>query len=890
MLTSQIAESHYDPLLVTLSVLIAIFASYAALSVIARMRDAQGRSRIPWLLTGAVAMGTGIWAMHYVGMFALKLPVEVKYDWLRVLLSIVVAVVGSGLGFLFVSRPVMNRLSWLVGSVLLGSGIASMHYIGMAAMNDSLECVYNGWLVALSIFLAIVVSAIALKLTHRIQDDDRRSNLHKLRAALVMGMAIPVMHYVGMAAATFVMTSHEAPTDARALSISNLALGGIVVVTLVILGIAILTSWLDRRLYQQAAELERSRKQLQAIFENMTEGIVVIDRSRNILQSNDVAARILNLPQRSATVGEVHRLVETLFPDGTLIPEDRLPSARAFRGDFLTNYKLQIRMRETGKTAVVEVSTRPLTRVEGELQEVMICYRDITQREEMETARSRLAAIVNWSEDAIIGKTEEGIVTSWNRGAEKIFGYTGAEMIGQSIRILLPPGHEHEEDEILAHIKSGGTVEHFETVRRRKNGELMQVSLTISPIRDAAGQIVGVSKICRDITATKMLQKQLQQSQKMEAIGQLTGGIAHDFNNLLGVVIGNLDLLEPLVKENPKAHKRADSALKAATRGAELTRRLLAFSSNQELTPGPTPLSEPVSNVLELGRRVIGPEIKISSQFNAPECRAMVDPAGLENAILNLMVNSRDAMPNGGELAITVDLKELEEEHPLIRSGELRCGTYARISVSDTGTGMDRAVADRAFEPFFTTKERGRGTGLGLAMVYGFARQSGGAARIYSEPGQGTTVSLYLPLAGDLAAEKKRAVPGTPENWLMPLNIMVVDDEEELLEIAAEFLTDMKHRVISARSGVDAIALLQRHPETELVITDVMMPGGMNGVELSRELRKLNPRLKTIFTSGFSADSLSAKDGRVPEGPVLQKPYQRADLLQALRQCMEMGS
>jgi len=202
---------------------------------------------------------------------------------------------------------------------------------------------------------------------------------------------------------------------------------------------------------------------------------------------------------------------------------------------------------------------------------------------------------------------------------------------------------------------------------------------------------------------------------------------------------------------------------------------------------------------------------------------------------------------------------------------------------------MDRAVLDRAFEPFFTTKERGRGTGLGLAMVYGFAKQSGGAARIYSEPGQGTTVSLYLPLASD-SASPKRVVFTAPEKHLRPLKIMVVDDEEDLLEVAAEFLTDMKHSVISARSGRDAIALLQSNPDVEVVITDVIMPGGMNGVELSRELQSLNPRLKIIFTSGFSADSLTVKHGRVPEGPMLQKPYQRADLLRALQQSMEMSS
>lgn len=888
MLPGQIVFGNYDLRLVLISAFIAITASYATVDCVGRIRLSERRGRLRWIASGAFAMGTGIWAMHYVGIFALRLPVFVEHDWALVLLSMFVSIGTSAVSLSFIGRPVMRAPEWVVGSAALGGGVSAMHYTGIAAMTGSLDCVFNVWLVSLSVILAVGLSYLALKLASTVHTDFGQWTWSKLRASSLMGMAIVVMHYVGMSAATFVWTGRQEPINRRAIGVSSLALTGIVAVTLIILGLTILTSSIDRRMYWQSGELQRNQNQLKAIFENMTEGIVVIDREFNILQSNSVAARILELPSRSVKVAEVHSLFDTLRPDGTILNRDEVPSSRAFKEEFLTNCKLKIRRRDTGKSVTVEVTTRPLRYSDEGLQEVMVCYRDITDREEMESARLRLAAIVNGSEDAIIGKTEEGIITSWNLGAEKIFGYSSAEMVGQSIRILLPPGREDEEDNILAQIKRNELVEHFETVRRKKTGELIDVSLTISPIRDATGHIIGASKICRDITSTKMLEKQLRQSQKMEAIGQLTGGIAHDFNNLLGVVIGNLDLLEQLVADFPAALKRTRGALRAASRGAELTRRLLAFSNREEPAPAPTSILEPINNVLELSKRVIGPQISIRSEFDVPDCQALVDPARLENAILNLVLNARDAMPQGGNITIHVKIKELDDQHPLVRASELMAGAYARISVADTGTGMDRDVLEKAFEPFFTTKSRERGTGLGLSMVYGFTKQSGGAARIYSELDRGTTVSLYFPIARSFTAVHTK-VSDAHEQVIRPMKIMVVDDEEGLLEIASEYLREMKHTVVQARSGLEAMEKFQHDPGIELVITDVIMPGGISGVELVRQLRIIRPELKFLFTSGFSADALSYRDDQVPQGPLLEKPYQRSDLSRALKQCLEMS-
>ncbi|MES2237596.1 MAG: PAS domain S-box protein [Pseudomonadota bacterium] len=511
---------------------------------------------------------------------------------------------------------------------------------------------------------------------------------------------------------------------------------------------------------------------------------------------------------------------------------------------------------------------------------------DITERTEIDITRARLAAIVESSEDAIVGKDINGIVTDWNAGATKVFGYSADEMVGHPLLPLLPPDRLHEEDQILNRIRRGEIIEHLETVRRRKDGKQIDVSITVSPIRDAANKIIGASKIARDITERKDLEQQLRQSQKMEAVGQLTGGIAHDFNNLLGVVLGNLDLLERLVAGNEATLKRVQNAQKAAMRGADLTRRMLVFSSRQSLNPAPTSLDESIQNMIEMAARALGPEIKITTNLDQSVPPVLVDAAGLENVLLNLAVNARDAMPDGGSLKISTQLSDLEASYPPVQAEELKPGRYARITVSDTGQGMSREILEHVFEPFFTTKPRGKGTGLGLAMVYGFVKQSGGTVRIYSELGHGTTVSFYLPLAEGTLSPTTAAAASKPQATTGG-TVLVVDDEVDLLEIAAAYLEEMGYRVFLAPDGARALEVLAREPGIELLVTDVIMPGGMNGVELARKVRQLKPGVKIVYSSGFPSDALAERSGTQVDGPLLYKPYQRNDFAAAIRRAME---
>jgi PAS domain S-box-containing protein len=883
MNASTVLTGNYDFGQVALSVLISILAANAFLEVAERIAPVHDGSRLFWLYGGAMAMGLGIWAMHYVGMVALQLPVPVLYDWPTVLVSLLIAIVASAVALFIVGQPVMGLVRAISGSIFMGSGIAAMHYVGMEAMRLPAMCRYSPGLVVLSVVLAIVISFVAIQLAFARRGDRNRMGWRIFSSALVMGMAIPVMHYVGMSAVTFVPAPAMEAGMAHAVSITSFGLASIAIATIVILSHVSIIARLDRRLTSQAQQISQGKLELQAIFDGLNEGIVVMDREQNVRRMNRAALRFLGSPGQPASLNEVAEGIDVFLPNGELLPTEKRPAMLALNGHFVKNVDLSLRDKKSGITIVCEVSAAPITNESGEMEQIIISYRDITESRRMDEARAQLAAIVESSEDAIIGKDLNGIVTSWNAGAASIYGYTAQEMIGSPISRLLPPGYDEEEDAILEGIRKGETVKQMETTRVRKDGRQIQVSLSISPIHDTAGRIVGASKIARDITERKALERQLRQGQKMEAIGQLTGGIAHDFNNLLGIIVGNLDLLERVLPDDESARRRLQMAQKAAARGADLTRRLLAFSSHEELNPEPTMLGDAIQNVVELAARTLGPEIRIQTHCDKSVPPVFVDAAGLESALLNLAVNARDAMPKGGSLSISARLMEVETDFPAVVTGELSPGLFAHLDVTDSGSGMSKETLERAFEPFFTTKPRHKGTGL--AMVYGFARQSGGTARIYSEEGYGTKVSLYLPLAkGQAEASPVNAgIRQVPKQGGI---VLVVDDEADLLEIASAYLTEMGFTVYQAINGTLALEAVTHLGNIDLMVTDVIMPGGINGVELAHRVKQLSPKTKVIFSSGFPSDALEERSGTLVDGPLLRKPYQRMEFAAVIQRMM----
>ena len=482
-----------------------------------------------------------------------------------------------------------------------------------------------------------------------------------------------------------------------------------------------------------------------------------------------------------------------------------------------------------------------------------------------------------------------------NQALEDYFGLRKHELIGQDSRQLI---REQIQDvveypqsfaeKILTSFEKNTAIERF-GCHVLPDGHRQERWLECWSLPIRTGLYVG-GRICQyyDITARRQAEEALLQAQKMEAVGQLTGGAAHDFNNLLTIITGNLQMLEERLQEDPFLAKLVQAALKAASRGAELVHKLLVFSRRQALRPQPIDLNQLLGGMTELLHRTLGETIAITTRPGRDLWLALADAHQVETALLNLAVNARDAMPQGGRLTIETANTVLDENYAA-RETEVSPGDYVLLAVSDTGTGMPADLLKHAFEPFFTTKATGKGSGLGLSMVYGFVKQSSGHIKLYSEPDQGTTVKLYLPRA--IAAAKQSVEPRSSPS--VPLAdgeaVLVVEDEPDVRELAVLFLTNLGYRTLAAGDGQAALALLEQQP-VELLFADLVLPGGLSGPELAREARCRYPDLKVLFTSGYAKGAIIGQERLDPAIMLLSKPYQKADLARAVRRALEKSS
>ena len=625
------------------------------------------------------------------------------------------------------------------------------------------------------------------------------------------------------------------------------------------------------------------------------------------------------------------------------------------------------------------------------------------------TERERLfSAVVESSNDAIITKSLDGTITGWNRAAERLFGFVSIEAVGRAIDIIVPPDRRAEVSTILEQVGRGERIEDYATQRVHKDGRHVDVLLTVSPIRSLAGEIVGVSKIARDITESKRTQKALNQEieerrrifetshdlilvtdtagnfiqvspsakailgydpsemighsavefihpddldstrsemraarrgqqkrnfetryvhkngqavtlnwsgtwsepvrrhffigrdltekraaeaqlrhiQKMDAIGQLTGGVAHDFNNILTVITGTIGILEEAVAERPELVAITKLIDEAADRGANLTKHLLAFARKQPLQPLEVDVNALVLEAAKLLHPTLGENVEITPLLAEDAWTALIDPNQLTTAVLNLAINARDAMPNGGKLALETNNIYLDENYASMHS-EVAPGNYVMVAVSDTGTGIPASLIERVFDPFFTTKEVGKGTGLGLSMVFGFVKQSGGHVKIYSEEGHGTSVKMYLPRATGLnqtAAEVEISshIEGGNET------VLVVEDDSLVRRYVMTQIASLGYTTLEAANASDALQIIDSTPSVNLLFTDVIMPGVMNGRQLVDEALKRRPQLKTLYTSGYTENAI-VHHGRLDSGVLLlAKPYRKSELARMLR--LALGS
>ena len=510
-----------------------------------------------------------------------------------------------------------------------------------------------------------------------------------------------------------------------------------------------------------------------------------------------------------------------------------------------------------------------------------------TQRA-LRESMARLTAVVETAVDGFILIDSRGRILLFNPACERLFGYRADEVFQENVKLLMPQTYSLHHDEYLRNFLRTGERKIIrigrEVVGRRKDGSTFPMDLSVGEAKqDGESIFVG---IIHDLTERKLTERQLQQAQKMEMVGQLSGGIAHDFNNLLTVIVGNAEYLSEQLKSRLDLRQLADDICQAGERGAELTRRLLAFSRRQLLRPRAIDCHELIASTCKLLKRTLRENIEVTTAFNADAIFAFADSGQLESAVLNLALNAQDAMAAGGRLTISTGIASLDDNyegvHPDIESGE-----YAMIAVTDNGEGMTSDVAARAFEPFFTTKEVGKGSGLGLSMVYGFVKQSNGHVSIYSEPGLGTTVRIYLPNVTP-SGSRSSSQPAADEDALPRGNetILVVEDDPFVRSSVILRVESLGYKVVLAVDGREAVMKLRTNPEIDMLFTDIVMPGGMSGWEVAELAQQMRPGLPTVFTSGYALEAL-VDQGRAPvKSIVLTKPYRKAELAHRLREAL----
>ncbi len=635
---------------------------------------------------------------------------------------------------------------------------------------------------------------------------------------------------------------------------------------------------------QAEQQLRERTAYLHALIEHSPLAVVVLDSEQRVQMCNRAFTTLFGYRQAEILGGLI---------DEFLAPPELKSEAVSFSRRALTGQRVHTttrRRRKDGSLVTVEVTGVPLI-VDRKMVGGIGIYQDITERlraeEALRETHHLLETIIQTSPLAIIVLDNTGRVKLWNRAAENIFGWSAAEVLDRPLPIV-PEEHREEFCRLLDAELQGQSQTGLPLLRQRKDGSRVTVRLWSAPLCDASGQRLGVMGVLEDITEKRALEEQLRQAQKMEAVGRLAGGVAHDFNNLLMVIFGYAELLlERLPAESP-LRRPAEEIHKAANHAANLTRQLLAFSRKQMLQPHVLDLNSVVRDLQQLLRRLIPENIELVIRTAAEFGAVLADPGQLEQVILNLVINARDAMPAGGKLILETANVVLDASHPLTHS-DLPPGAYVLLAVSDTGCGMDRETLIHIFEPFFTTKAKSGGTGLGLATVYGVVKQSGGHITVYSEPGLGSTFKIYLP---QVTAPEQSGCAGPPSDALPAGSetILLVEDEQDVRELSDEFLRRQGYRVLSADSGEQARTLAAAHDgPIHLLITDLIMPG-MSGCELAEHLQANRPEIKVIFTSGY-ADEAALQHCLGKSGAAfLQKPFPLHVLARKIREVLEENS
>ena len=874
----------WDLRLVVLSYVIAVFASYTALDLAGRVAATRGWARRVWLAGGAFAMGTGIWAMHFTGMQAFKMPMPVTYDVLVTLLSMVIAIAASALALFVVSRGVLRGPQLLVAGPIMGVGIAAMHYTGMAAMRMPATISYDPPLFTLSVLIAIIASMAALWLAFKfsiVNNTGGKWRWAKGGSALVMGAAIVGMHYTGMAAADFARTDEG--TAGMSSDINTLALGfGIGITTLMILGLALVSSIVDRRFSAQAKELERSERRYESLFRHNPDGVYSLDLRDKFLTANAAAEKITGYRAEELHQKRFANLV--IEEDSGRVPRffERSERAKA------QNYDIAITNKE-GRRVELNVMNIPIV-VDDEVVGIYGIAKDVTERNRAEEAQARLASIVENSVDAIDSKTLDGTIVSLNPSAEKLYGYSEEELKGKQISVLLPPERLDEMMEILEKVGRGETISQHETVRVSKDGRCIPTSLTVSPVRDSNGNIVGASTIVRDITERKLVEQELRQAKEeaeaaSRAKSDFLANMSHEIRTPMNGVIGMTGLLlDTELSEEQREY--AETVRISGENLLTILNDILDFSKIEagkfELETIGFDLRNTAEEALSLfAERAHNKSLELTHLISYDVPVALKgDPGRLTQVLSNLLGNAIK-FTEEGEVVLRVSLAEDRREEAVVR-----------FEVSDTGIGLTEEQQSRLFQSFTqadaSTTRRYGGTGLGLTISKRLVEMMGGEIGVESDPGVGSTFWFEVPFAKN--PEGVQTIPA-PRPDLGGLRVLVVDDNathREILHLQVTFW-GMKNGV--AEDGPQALWMLKEAAEKgepyDLAILDMQMPG-MDGLELAQAIKEdpnlSSTRLILLSSLGMHGDAAEAR--RVGISAYLTKPVRQSRLYDAIATMM----
>ncbi len=618
-------------------------------------------------------------------------------------------------------------------------------------------------------------------------------------------------------------------------------------------------------------------KQLNNIMEHISDGVVALDGDWRYTYVNARAARML---QKESAQDLIGKHIWTEYPEGVGQP---------FHQAYLKAYQTQ-------QVIVFEEYYPPWdqwfeNRIYPSEDGLTIYFTDITERQKSENAlqdsEAHLRTLIEALPDLVWLKDVDGVYLNCNLKFEQLFGAKEAEIIGKTDydfveKELADSFREHDK----AAMRSGKPTLNEEDVIYASDNHRELLETIKTPMFALDGTLMGVLGVSRDITERRKTEEILRRSQKMDAVGQLTGGIAHDFNNLLGIILGNLELLEPYVNGDDKAVKRVKTIEGAGLRAAQLTRQLLSYSRKEASLESVIKINQVISEMAELISRSLTPQIEINYKISKDLWFTKVDPGDLKDALLNLCINARDSMAGHGHITIETHNVNLDETNFIPKAG-ISPGQYIEVIISDTGEGIPSEHIDRIFEPFFTTKDRGKGTGLGLAMVYAFVKRSAGYIKCNSEVGVGTTFRIYLPrdksdkTDNEQGDKQYEAIPFSKET------ILVVDDERALMELAKDMLESLGYRVLTACNGKRALEQLTHTPEVELLFSDVVMPNGMNGYELAEQATAIQHDLRVLLTSGIDGNIEPRKNQARFNTNLLSKPYRKADLAKQVRSLLD---